>query len=160
MDTVVLVADYSDARQARDLACLLDCYARDVMGGGEPLSAYARKNLAAELAKIPHAFSVICYIDDRPAGLINCFEGFSTFQCKLLVNIHDIVVLEDYRGLGLSQLMLSRVEELAREKGSCKLTLEVLEGNEVARNAYIKHGFKPFVLDPAMGRALFWQKSL
>jgi len=160
MDTVVMVADYSDARQARDLAGLLDCYARDAMGGGRPLSAYARENLAAELAKIPQAFSVICYIDDRPAGLINCFEGFSTFQCKPLVYIHDVVVLEGYRGLGLSQLMLSRVEALARERGSCKLTLEVLEGNEVARNAYVKYGFEPFVLDPAMGRALFWQKSL
>jgi len=56
--------------------------------------------------------------------------------------------------------LLTKVEERAREKGCCKITLEVLEGNQVAQNAYKKLGYEDFELDPAMGKALFWQKLI
>jgi ribosomal protein S18 acetylase RimI-like enzyme len=77
-----------------------------------------------------------------------------------LVNIHDIVVLPKYRGRGISQFLLQEVEAIAREKGCCKLTLEVLEGNKVAQKAYTRFGFRDYVLDPSAGKALFWQKML
>ncbi|MCK5098359.1 MAG: GNAT family N-acetyltransferase, partial [Desulfobacteraceae bacterium] len=117
-------------------------------------------NLALALSKVPHAFSVLCYVDDRPAGLVNCFEGFSTFKCKPLINIHDMYVSNEFRGLGISQKLLTCVEEKAQEKGCCKITLEVLEGNKTAQSAYVKYGFTGYELDPVLGKALFWQKSL
>lgn len=160
MATEVCVIDYSNQQQARDLCALLDDYAKDPMGGGEPLPDSVKANLAAELANFPTAFSVICYIDGKPAGLVNCFEGFSTFQCRPLINIHDMAVVVEYRGKNISQMMLDKVEEIAREKGCCKITLEVLEGNRVARNAYQKFGFDGYELDPDVGKALFWQKKL
>ena len=91
---------------------------------------------------------------------MNCFETYSSFKGKPLVNIHDVIVIKAFRGLGLSQLMLEKVEEIAKQKGCCKLTLEVLEGNEVAQHSYKKFGFEGYELDPAMGKAVFWQKSL
>ncbi|WP_076408436.1 GNAT family N-acetyltransferase [Shewanella sp. UCD-KL12] len=160
MKMEVLIADYLDEQHGRDIGYLLNNYAEDPMGGGEPLADYVKQNLAHELSKVPHAFSVICYVEGKPAGLINCFEAFSTFKCKPLINIHDIVVVDEFRGLGISQSMLAKVEELAIEKGCCKITLEVLEGNEIARNSYIKFGFDGYELDPNMGKALFWQKVL
>ena len=87
-------------------------------------------------------------------------EGFSTFLCKPLINIHDLVVLEQYRGAGLSHKMLQKVEDIAIQKGCCKLTLEVLAGNEVAKSSYSKFGFSGYQLDPKTGGAHFWQKSL
>jgi ribosomal protein S18 acetylase RimI-like enzyme len=62
--------------------------------------------------------------------------------------------------MGISQKMLAKVEEIARQRGCCKITLEVLEGNEAAKGAYRKLGFADYQLDPEMGRALFWQKAL
>ena len=56
--------------------------------------------------------------------------------------------------------MLDEVERIAKEKGCCKLTLEVLEGNIVAKKAYEKFGFSSYELDPATGKALFWEKVL
>lgn len=156
----VLQADYLDPRHARDMGHLLEAYATDPMGGAAPLAAGVRDKLATELARRPHAFSLLCYVDDQPAGLVNCFEGFSTFRCKPLINIHDIVVAPGFRGLGLSQLMLARVEAIAQARGCCKLTLEVLEGNKAAQAAYVKFGFEAYALDPAMGQALFWQKNM
>lgn len=160
MNIEVIVADYANAKHAEDLVHLLNNYAMDPMGGEEALPQSVQETLASELAKIPNAFSVLCYVDDKPAGLVNCFAGFSTFKCKPLVNIHDVTVVKDFRGLGISQRMLAKVEQIAKERGCCKLTLEVLEGNKVARNAYLKLGFDGYELDPAMGRALFWQKLI
>lgn len=156
----VFIADYHNPQHAHDLGWLLNQYARDPMGGGGALPGEITDNLASELAKRPHAFSVLCYVDDRPAGLINCFEGFSTFLCKPLVNIHDLAVVAEFRGLKLSQKMLRRVEEEARVRGCCKLTLEVLQGNQVAQQAYVKFGFAGYELDPELGSAIFWQKTL
>lgn len=160
MNTEILIADYLNSQHGNDISFLMNAYALDPMGGGTALPEHVQNNLAAELAKIPYVFSVICYVEGNAAGLINCVEGFSTFKCKPLVNIHDVVVLDEFRGQGLSQLMLEKVEEIAREKGCCKLTLEVLQGNKLAQNAYQKQGFGGYQLDPAMGHAMFWQKSL
>lgn len=160
MKIEIFKADYHNTQQAIDIGYLLDIYACDPMGGGEALSDEVKSNLAVELSKLPNALSILCYVENKPAGLVNCFIGFSTFKCKPLMYIHDVVVLDDFRGLGLSQKMLNEVENIAREKECCKITLEVLEGNKVAKNAYQKFGFSGYELDPKMGKAMFWEKAL
>ena len=160
MNIKVVHADYGNPAQGADIVRLLNGYALDPMGGGEPLPANTGDHLVQKLAAIPHAISLLCYVDGNAAGLLNAFEGFSTFQCKPLINIHDIAVASDYRGLGISQLMLSELERMATQRGCCKVTLEVLQGNTVAQNAYTKYGFSAYELDPKMGKAMFWQKSL
>jgi ribosomal protein S18 acetylase RimI-like enzyme len=160
MNIEVKVVDYLDKEQSIDIGYLLDAYSKDQMGGSQSLSESVKSNLANELSKLPHAFSIICYVNNKPAGLVNCFEAFSTFKCKPLINIHDVIVVNEFRGLGLSQQMLSKVEEIAKQKGCCKITLEVLEGNKVAQNSYIKFGFAGYELDPIMGKALFWQRNV
>ncbi len=157
---VVQDLDYRDPRHAFDLIELLDGYARDPMGGGHPLSDFARANLPQALAARPQAFSVIAYDEDQAVGLVNCIEGFSTFACRPLVNVHDVVVQASHRGRGVARLMLERVEALARGRGACKLTLEVLSGNEGAMRLYLRLGFNAYQLDPALGNARFLQKWL
>jgi ribosomal protein S18 acetylase RimI-like enzyme len=156
----VVQANYHDPHHQQDIPFLLNAYAVDPMGGGKPLDKPVYNHLVAELAKRDYAFSVIVYVDGQPAGLANCFEAFSTFAGKPLVNIHDICVLREYRGLGLSQQLLGKVEELAQVRGCCKITLEVLNNNEVAKSAYHKFGFAPYELAPSAGSAIFWQKPL
>ena len=159
-EILVLQASYSNSVHAEAIGLLLNHYAQDPMGGGHALSADLLQQLPAELAKRPHAFSVLAFVGGEPAGLVNCFEGFSTFACRPLVNVHDVVVKEPFRGLGLSQKMLQKVEEIARQHGCCKITLEVLEGNPVAQASYRKFGFDDSIFDPAHGRMLFWSKAL
>jgi len=155
-----LIADYRDASQAAALVDLLDAYARDPAGGGTPLDAAVREGLPAALAARPQAFSVLAFDGDKPVGLINCIEGFSTFACKPLVNVHDVVVLPSHRGQRVAQQMFARVEEEARKRGACKLTLEVLSGNAPALRSYEREGFIGYQLDPAFGQAIFLQKKL
>lgn len=153
-------ADYADPGHAAAIVALLDAYAVDPAGGGEALSPFTRDNLVPALAARPQAFSVLAFDAGQAVGLVNCFEGFSTFACRPLVNVHDVAVLPDWRGRGVAAQMLVLVEQLARERGACKLTLEVLQGNAGAGRLYERLGFADYQLDPAMGHARFMQKWL
>ncbi|UMZ09230.1 GNAT family N-acetyltransferase [Pseudomonas sp. MPFS] len=159
-DVVVLQASYSNPVHAEAIGVLLSHYAEGPMGGGCSLAVDPLQQLPEELAKRPQAFSVLAFAGGQPVGLVNCFEGFSTFACRPLVNVHDVVVLDAFRGQGLSKRMLQKVEDIARQRGCCKITLEVLEGNARAQAAYKACGFASAMLDPAYGRMLFWSKSL
>ena len=160
MKIEILQADYLNKDHAQAIRYLLNAYAADPMGGGKPLPDEIQNCIAKKLSEIDYAVSVIAYVNAEPAGLVNCFEGFSTFLCKPLLNIHDMIVLQKYRGIGLSQMLLEKVEEIAKIKGCCKLTLEVLSKNVVAQSSYTKFGFTGYELDPEIGKALFWEKRL
>ncbi len=156
----VCQADYGNRAHTAALVMLLDAYARDTAGGGQPLAEFAKTNLPAALAARPQAFSVLAFDGGEPVGLVNCFEGFSTFACRPLVNVHDVVVLASHRGRRVGEQMLALVEQIARQRGACKLTLEVLQGNSSAMRLYQRSGFAGYQLDPAMGSAQFLQKWL
>jgi ribosomal protein S18 acetylase RimI-like enzyme len=156
-------ADYSNTGHIQALLGLLDGYARDPAGGAEPLSDFAKTHLPKALRARPNLFSVLAFddaADSVPVGLVNCVEGFSTFACQPLVNVHDVVVAASHRGQRIAAQMLAQVEQIARQRGACKLTLEVLSGNASAAKLYRRIGFDNYQLDPSMGHALFMQKWL
>lgn len=156
----IVATDLARADHARAFLDLLDHYARDPMGGGKGLSDYARAHLVDGLAARPGFAGFLAFVGDAPAGLINCFEGYSTFAARPLLNIHDIVVLDTHRGRGIAQALLAAAEGEARARGCCKLTLEVLSNNRRALASYARFGFRPYELDPSAGQALFLEKKL
>lgn len=156
----IVLADYCNPVHAAALVDVLDGYACDPAGGGTPLTAEVKQGLPAALAARPQAFSVLAFDGELPVGLINCIEGFSTFACRPLVNVHDVAVRASHRGQRITQRMLERVEQEARARGACKLTLEVLSGNQPALRAYEREGFAGYQLDPSFGSAVFLQKKL
>ena len=156
----VRLADFSREIDAKALIQLMQAYATDPMGGGQPIADLLLKELPEKLKHYPTAFSVIAWQGDKAVGLINCFETLSTFKVKPLINIHDVVVAKDYRGQEISVRMMERVEQEARARGCCKLTLEVLEGNQRAQQVYREFGFSGYELDEKFGQAMFWEKAL
>jgi GNAT superfamily N-acetyltransferase len=156
----VLPVDYRNPADRSALLMLLDAYARDPMGGGEGLPPEVKARLCDDLAARPAAASFIAWADDAPVGLINCIEGYSTFKARPLMNIHDVAVLPSHRGAGVGQALLAAAEQHARQRGCCKLTLEVLTGNARALSSYLRFGFAPYQLNPADGQASFMQKWL
>lgn len=153
-------ADLSNPLHGAAILKLLSGYAEGLSGGSEPLSEATRENLVSELAKRSDCHVILGMDEEIPVGVAICFEGFSTFACKPLLNIHDFAISPDYQGRGLATPLLDEVEKMARGLGCCKLTLEVLEGNAVAKHVYEKYGFACYELDPAMGRALFMDRQI
>jgi GNAT superfamily N-acetyltransferase len=156
----IFEADLLNPNHAGATINLLNHYSKDEMGGGQELPQFVKDNLALELQRRKEAHVVLAFDGEKPVGLIILMEGFSTFSCMPLLNVHDVVVLSEYRGQGISKKLLFKAEEIARTLGCCKLTLEVLEGNKTAQAAYKASGFAGYELDPKMGKALFWQKKL
>ncbi len=160
LSATIVRADYANADHAADIVQMLRVYAMDPMGGGEDLSSEVQANLVPGLAATPAASSLLAYVGDEVAGLANLMTSFSSFGGKPLINIHDIVVSQKHRGLGIGRKLFAEIESIAHDIGACKVTLEVLEGNEPARGLYASLGYGDYQLDPKMGKALFWQKRL
>ena len=160
MITEIIIADLSNSHHANATLFLLNEYARDIMGGGEDLSDFVKNHLISTLQARPGVHIVLAYVDAKPAGVAICFEGFSTFACKPLLNIHDFAITPEFRRRGLAKNIMEKIEEIARQLSCCKITLEVLEGNKTAQALYSQCGFAHYELDSQMGRALFWQKKL
>jgi len=152
--------DYRNPADQAALVGLLDMYARDPMGGGDPLAEHVKATLCDALAEHPGAVSWIAYLDQQPVGLLNAFRGYSTFKARPLMNVHDIAVDPACRGQGVGQSLLDALETYATEQGCCKLTLEVLSGNQPAQGSYQKFGFEHYALSATTGQALFMQKWL
>lgn len=160
MSITIIQADYQNRSHQKAIPFLLNEYAKHPMGGNKALLKENLDKLVESLASKSFAYSALAFDQLEAVGLINYFEGFSTFSCKPLFNIHDAFVLPSYQGQGISQLLLSHVEQHAKNVGCCKITLEVLSNNEAAKLAYLKYGFSAYELDPSKGSALFWQKLI
>lgn len=161
----IVKADYRNPMHAQGVVDVLNAYALDPAGGGEALSDFAKANLVQALVERQGAYSVLALVagpdgEQQAVGLVNCLEGFSTFACRPLVNVHDVAVLPTFRGQGIAQKMLALVEDIARQAGACKLTLEVLSGNHKAASLYEYIGFESYRLRPEMGDARFMHKKL
>lgn len=156
----IVEADLGVAEHANAFRQLLNEYAEDPMGGAKPLPDSILERLPLALALRSDSYTLIAYCDGEPAGLLNAFEGFSTFACAPLLNIHDLMVSHRYRGMGLADMLLEYAEGMARRSGCCKLTLEVLEHNSRAQTVYRRCGYDGYELNPETGKALFWQKTL
>jgi len=153
-------ADLADPVQAEAVLALIDTYARDLMGGGEPLPPAVRDRLIPGLRAHPTTLVFLAWDGTEAIGAAVCFLGYSTFAARPLVNIHDLSVVPAWRGRGVGRLLLRAVADWARAHDCCKVTLEVLDHNRRARALYDSEGFRP----PDMGhpgeQMLFLTKAL
>jgi GNAT superfamily N-acetyltransferase len=143
---LVLDADYDDPIHGNGILDVLDSYASDPVGGGEPLPADVREALMQRLREHPTTRVLLAFADDAPVGVAICFLGLSTFRAQPLLNIHDLAVVPEWRGKGVGRALLEASEDLGRREGCCKLTLEVQEDNLRARGLYESFGFGDFVI--------------
>lgn len=156
---VVREADLGRPADADALVGLIDAYARDSMGGGVPLTPAVRGRLVPALREVPGRLVLLAFEGERAVGVAVCFQGFSTFQARPLINIHDLAVLPSARGRGVGRALLGAVEDEARRRGCCKLTLEVRQDNPAA-GLYRALGFGAGSAGGAPAQYLFLEKRL
>jgi ribosomal protein S18 acetylase RimI-like enzyme len=103
--------------------------------------------------------ALLALSEGTPVGVAVCFLGFSTFNARPLLNIHDLAVVPERRGQGIGKALLAAAEAEAMRRGCCKLTLEVQDDNRRARGLYERAGFTDFVVG-ASGPTRFLCKPL
>ena len=156
----IVDADLSRPEHQNALVAMLDSYMRDPMEGGEAPSERVKRDLVPGLRAHPACYVFLAYRDGSPVGFSICFLGFSTFNARPLINIHDIFVDSSVRGTGIGAMLLGRIEAKAHELNCCRITLEVREDNRVARGLYRKVGFDRVVVGAERIPMEFWHKLL
>lgn len=134
-------------------------YALDEMGGGTSLDEDVKSRLADCVFGHPCAYVLFAYLNSEPVGLATCLLSLSTFAAKPLLNIHDLAVKPEVRGLGIGRALLAAAENLALELGCCRMSLEVLEHNP-ARRLYTAAGFVGYEEPASRPRTYFCTKEL
>lgn len=150
----IIVADFEDPAHRDAIVTVIDSYASDPVGGGEPLDEAVRADLVPGLASQPHALVLLAFEGELPVGIAVCFFGYSTFKAMPLLNVHDLAVVPSRRGRGIGRALLTAAEEHADEHGCCKLTLEVQDDNAPARRLYARFGFRDLVFADSPTRFL------
>jgi ribosomal protein S18 acetylase RimI-like enzyme len=159
-NVTIIDADLSRTDQQDALVRMLDAFVSDPMQGGEPLSERAKRDLIPGLRAHPACYIYLAYRDTTAVGFSICFRGFSTFQARPLINIHDIFVDSSARGLGIGAMLMRRIEDKARELNCSAITLEVREDNRVAQGLYRKLGFDRALSGKERVPMEFWRKPL
>jgi GNAT superfamily N-acetyltransferase len=156
------LADLADPAHRDAILRITDAYARDPIGRGRGLDPDAALRLVPGLQAHPRAFVYLAMAGGEPAGIATCFETFGSFEALPVINIHDLVVLPDFRRSGVGRRLLAAVEEHARRLGCSKITLEVKERNGAARRLYASFGFDDpgGEAPPESRRVLFLQKTI
>ena len=159
-NVTIVDADLSCAEHQHALVAMLDAYMRDPMERGEAAPEQVKRELVPGLRAHPACYVFLAWRDGLPVGFSICFLGFSTFNARPLINIHDIFVDSAVRGIGIGRMLLERIEARAREMNCCRITLEVREDNRVARGLYRKAGFDRVAVGAERVPLDFWHKPL
>ena len=155
MSLTISEADLTDERDGQAVLDLLQAYAADPMGGGSQLSDEVRVNLIGRLRQVDGRLVLLARVDGIPAGLAVAFPSFSTFRAAPVLNLHDLAVDPKFRGRGIGRALLNEVESYARNRGCCRVTLEVRRDNAAAQALYTSEGFSS-----GSAPQEFWTKPL
>jgi GNAT superfamily N-acetyltransferase len=148
--------NFNDEADCKALVDLLNHYMSDKMGGCLPVHTPEKESaLIYGLKKHPSKLVLLAIHENSYAGLLVSFINFSTFSARPFINIHDIVVLDKYRGQGIGRRLIEEVFRKAEATDCSKITLEVREDNDTAQTLYSSLGFKEST--PMMH---FWTKHL
>ncbi|NOY95451.1 MAG: GNAT family N-acetyltransferase [Chlorobi bacterium] len=150
-----LQVDLGDQVHCEKLIYLLDAYMKDKMGNGKPMEQGLSVKILDGLKKYNAYLGFFVLYDGQYAALANCNLNFSTFKASPLINIHDLIVLPEFRGKGIGKFLLESLSNYARGKGYCRINLEVRVDNVQAQALYKKVGFTE--CSPPMQ---FWEKIL
>jgi len=151
----IIKGDLNNAEHAEQFLRLTAAYMADPMGEVNPWTDQQKVDVLKEMKQHPCALILFAKADDKIVGICTCFYAYSTFLAKPLLNIHDIYVDEQYRGIGIAKKLIGSIDQEAVNKNCGKITLEVRRDNLNARDLYKNQGFTE-----APHSMFFWIKYL
>jgi len=98
----------------------------------EPLSSV--KVTEAEIVRdgfgpTPRFESLIAELSGEPVGFALFFMNYSTWEGTAGIHIEDLFVVDEARGAGVGRELMASVAAIARERGSSRVELSVLDWN-------------------------------
>ncbi|WP_180797932.1 GNAT family N-acetyltransferase [Vibrio parahaemolyticus] len=115
-------------------------------------------SVITQLFALPCFHGFISFVDSKPSGFAVCFESFSTYRAQRVMNIHDFMVSESFRGKGVGKAQLSGIEQYCRDNDYLKITLEVGDDNVAAKKLYSSLDYEDYRV--VLKGQQHWQKYL
>lgn len=75
-------------------------------------------------------------------GFTQLYPLFSSTRMSRLWLLNDLYVAEEFRGKGISKLLIERAKELARSTDACGIMLETQKTNDIGNKLYPHVGFE------------------
>jgi GNAT superfamily N-acetyltransferase len=91
----------------------------------------------------PAAEVLLAFASDEPVGFAVYFFNFSTWLGRPGLYLEDLFVKPEVRGKGYGRALLTRLAQIAQERGCGRMEWAVLDWNEPAIRFYRKLGAKP-----------------
>ncbi len=154
-DLTFEMCDFTNPAHLNLLVELHGEYMADPMGDHPAHSKLQQLRLVDALNSREDATVLFAVSGERGVAMAICFELFSTFHIKPYLYIHDFIVTREFRGRGVGRELMEQLFEVSRERGYCKVTLEVRCDNPSAQSLYRSTGFEPCTPD-----MYFWSKKL
>ena len=82
-------------------------------------------------------------LDGKEVGMALFFHNFSTFLGRAGIYLEDLIVLKEYRGLGLGKGLLNQLAKLTVERGCGRLEWSCLDWNQPSIDFYRSLGAVP-----------------
>ena len=84
----------------------------------------------------PMAEVILAYWGGEAVGFALFFYNFSTFLARPGIYLEDLFVDVEHRGKGIGKALLTRLAQIARERGCGRLEWSVLDWNEPSIQFY------------------------
>ncbi len=151
MTTLIKYIDVDNLEHRNALESLFQEYSSGV-------SAAIDSTIVNQLFDLPYFHGFLCFKDNEPQGFAVCFESYSTYRAKKVLNIHDFMISSCARGKGLGKLLLQGIENYCRNRNYLKITLEVDDDNTIAKQLYSSCEYQDYQV--VLKGLNHWQKYL
>lgn len=140
--TRIIHCDFQNPAHREAIKNLMHDYMLDPMGNHPVHTPELAEKMVKGLEEHPSKLVILAKHHDIFVGLANCFINFATFSVKKFINIHDLVVLKQYRGLGIGKTLMEAIIAHGKSLDCSKITLEVRDDNKKAQALYKSLGFE------------------
>lgn len=86
------------------------------------------------------AGAILAFEGDAPIGYAVFYPNFATFRGQRGLYLEDIFIKKEFRGRGVSEMILKYLAKSAKERGFERIDFQVLEWNTPAIKFYEKLG--------------------
>lgn len=113
-----------------------------VFYGRSPDIEAARKFLTDRINQNESVIYIAVDDEGKAMGFTQLYPLFSSTRISKLWLLNDLYVNDKFRKKGVAEALLEKAKQLAKETGSCGLTLETANSNLPAQKLYEKNGWQ------------------
>jgi len=110
---------------------------------GKPSDKATAKNFLGDRIRTQESVVYACENEaGKMVGFTQLYPLFSSTRMRRMWLLNDLFVAKEFRGQGISKLLIDKAKDLARSTHACGLLLETETTNDIGNRLYPSVGFE------------------